>query len=1023
MLHPENKVAAGDLERKIASGESFSCPVHKCSVCALGENKKIWELQFAVCRRCPKSYHRKCLPRRITFEGSEDGETPTRAWEKLLPNRILIYCLDHEIDEEIETPARDHIKFPGLKESRLPIQKRKLPISDTRQGKTIVFRGSGSRENVVSKKGTMPDDLQGKSAAKIFKSFGRSSSDGKLLGKMTEKSLLGSESKKVKLGNISRNSLNQKGESVLMDIDKTIKVKKSSLVGKSAIPTKRFDQSKIYKEDRSGMLLLDADSERRLMDMMKNVASSITLEDVIKKHKVPSTHAYSLKHVVDKTIKMGKLEGSVVAVRAALRKLEEEGCCIEDAEAVCEPEVLNHIFKWKNKLRVYLAPFLYGMRYSSFGRHFTKVEKLVEIVDRLHWYIEKGNTIVDFCCGANDFSVLMKKKLDETAKQCSFRNFDFIPPKNDFNFEKRDWMTVQPKELPKGSQLIMGLNPPFGVKAALANKFVDKALEFNPKLLILIVPPETERLDKKKTPYDLVWEDTEFLSGKSFYLPGSVDAKDKQMDQWNVRPPVLYLWSRRDWTDKHIAIAQEHGHLWPRKQANSEKEKASDTLRVRQLEESEKGKSSDLLRHGQQEDSGMGKGFDKGKSSDLSRHMQQEDSGMVKDFDKGKSSDLSMHRQQEDSGMGKGSDTSRPKPLESEKGLRSKTSANHIHLHETLLIKDSIILAPDEAEDSKSGSVVSEVPKSESTKTSKRDSDRESHDNWDVHPNMSPEAPRKKRQRFEEIPRKGDGETSEESRRDCKRPLNEIKQRPRASPNASDHTSNKSVEMPSHAVVDGIGHQQLGSTMTEPNTNFRAPYDAAQTSLTDDIARKYNLNAEESYSRGTTGWLNNASSIYGIGPRHVDERIANQMGGHVDGLNYKPYSAGVDTYMRDSEIRSHIHLYGHPDTDNLRSNYQAGPDPRYNRVAAIPSSYGRLGTFPEPSHWMNTSATQRYAPRLDELNHFRLGGMGAVHQMNSSSTFDPRAHTSSGFRGASQGFAPGPQYPYSNQNSAGWLNE
>lgn len=47
------------------------------------------------------------------------------------------------------------------------------------------------------------------------------------------------------------------------------------------------------------------------MDLMKNVASSITLEDVVQKHKVPSTHAYSLKNVVDKTIKMGKLEGSV----------------------------------------------------------------------------------------------------------------------------------------------------------------------------------------------------------------------------------------------------------------------------------------------------------------------------------------------------------------------------------------------------------------------------------------------------------------------------------------------------------------------------------------------------------------------------------------------------------------------------------------------------------------------------------------------------------------------------------------
>jgi len=40
---------------------------------------------------------------------------------------------------------------------------------------------------------------------------------------------------------------------------------------------------------------------------------------------------------------------------------------------------------------------------------------------------------------------------------------------------------------------IMGLNPPFGLKAALANKFIDKALEFEPKLMILIVPPETER--------------------------------------------------------------------------------------------------------------------------------------------------------------------------------------------------------------------------------------------------------------------------------------------------------------------------------------------------------------------------------------------------------------------------------------------------------------------------------------------------------------------------------------------------
>lgn len=39
----------------------------------------------------------------------------------------------------------------------------------------------------------------------------------------------------------------------------------------------------------------------------------------------------------------------------------------------------------------------------------------------------------------------------------------------------------------------MGLNPPFGVDGCLAKKFIDKALTFKPKLLILIVPIETER--------------------------------------------------------------------------------------------------------------------------------------------------------------------------------------------------------------------------------------------------------------------------------------------------------------------------------------------------------------------------------------------------------------------------------------------------------------------------------------------------------------------------------------------------
>ena len=45
--------------------------------------------------------------------------------------------------------------------------------------------------------------------------------------------------------------------------------------------------------------------------MFKEATSSVTLEDVVKEHKFSTTHTHSLKNVVEKTITLGKLEGSV----------------------------------------------------------------------------------------------------------------------------------------------------------------------------------------------------------------------------------------------------------------------------------------------------------------------------------------------------------------------------------------------------------------------------------------------------------------------------------------------------------------------------------------------------------------------------------------------------------------------------------------------------------------------------------------------------------------------------------------
>ncbi|XP_019092074.1 PREDICTED: protein ENHANCED DOWNY MILDEW 2-like [Camelina sativa] len=576
-----NKEESEALERQIIAGE-FTCPLHKCSVCENGEVKTDSNLQFAVCRRCPKSYHRKCLPREISFEDIEDEDIFTRAWDGLLHNRVLIYCQEHEIDEELLTPVRDHVKFPFTEEKKAFIKEKKK-ILESHVGR--------DRERPKVKDPALQDTCR-KASVKSCRSSFPSSKDGVSTKKQRLVLSVPDHLRKRKDvdPSIKYKVVPQKSQKMMEDPREAGKnklgVKEAREVGKSKVSLGerlfnyvqepnivkpgRVDpvDSKHHKTDSiaskepgSEIHALDNDSQRRLLAVMKRATEEITMGTILKKFKVQSMHTNSTRNVVDKTITMGKVEGSVQAVRTALKKLEEGGN-IEDAKAVCEPEVLRQISKWKDKLKVYLAPFIHGARYTSFGRHFTNPEKLQQIVDRLHWYAEDGDMIVDFCCGANDFSCLMKTKLEETGKKCLYKNYDLIQSKNTFNFERKDWMTVRKDDLEPGSKLIMGLNPPFGVNASLANKFIAKALEFRPKILILIVPPETERLDKKKSSYVLIWEDKTFLSGNSFYLPGSVNEEDKQLEDWNNVPPPLSLWSRSDFAAKHKKIAEKHCHLF-----------------------------------------------------------------------------------------------------------------------------------------------------------------------------------------------------------------------------------------------------------------------------------------------------------------------------------------------------------------------------------------------------------------------------------------------------------------------------
>ncbi|OMO52936.1 Zinc finger, PHD-type [Corchorus capsularis] len=568
LLHPDNEAEAETIREKIAAGDSFTCPMHKCFACKRSEDAEVHDFQFAVCRRCPKAYHRKCLPKSICFEDNMYKNSLQRAWNGLLPyNRALIYCMEHKIIRELGTPSRDRLVFPGLEVKE---KKDKLEMLSYRE-KNLASKRSEVSEDFATSRNLLKHP-------KLVPKFDGGIQAG-ASSERTEKHSSRQEFSPSKKPNISikyRKVLTQDATPAFArplagERDKLSQKKvnvnekfqfRATKADETGYKIKKTHQSiPVRKKVESTRPLIDAEIEKGVLALMEKAESSFDAEEFMKRQqRFTGANASNFKGLLKNSITGGKVEASVKAVRTALAKLEA-GDTLEDAKAVCGRDVLKQIFKWKDDLAIYLGPFLHGARYTSFGRHFTKVEKLKEVVGRLHWYVQNGDTIVDFCCGSNDFSCLLKEKLEKVGKSCSYKNYDLFQPKNDFNFEQKDWMNVNPNDLPDGSKLVMGLNPPFGHKGQRAYKFIEKALKFKPKLLILIVPKETKRVDKMG-PYDLIWEDDRVLSGKSFYLPGSVDIHDQQLEQWNLRAPPLYLWSHRDWTKRHKAIAQEQGHAY-----------------------------------------------------------------------------------------------------------------------------------------------------------------------------------------------------------------------------------------------------------------------------------------------------------------------------------------------------------------------------------------------------------------------------------------------------------------------------
>ncbi|KAL3753467.1 hypothetical protein ACJRO7_000812 [Eucalyptus globulus] len=296
LLHRRDEVAAEKLKLRIASGESFTCPVHKCCTCNQIENEKEYDLQFAVCRRCPKSYHRKW---KLFFEDSDEDAT-IRAWEGFLPNRKLIYCCrKHMIDEEIGTPLQNQVKFPIIRANKAAIgEKRKRPVSES-----LYTRGKDLKKNSVVLEDSSKRASEKQSLGKENSPFTKKEGE---IDKKVKVSSRQAIAKKIKVTYASKKFHKDIAKSRSLEPYTSFTMREHTYLS-----VKRGAVQPSSRRPNDSLPALDADIERRLLDLKKEATSSISMGDVMRKQKVPSTHAQDLKSTVDGVITIGKVEGAV----------------------------------------------------------------------------------------------------------------------------------------------------------------------------------------------------------------------------------------------------------------------------------------------------------------------------------------------------------------------------------------------------------------------------------------------------------------------------------------------------------------------------------------------------------------------------------------------------------------------------------------------------------------------------------------------------------------------------------------
>lgn len=105
--------------------------------------------------------------------------------------------------------------------------------------------------------------------------------------------------------------------------------------------------------------------------------------------------------------------------------------------------------------------------------YYTKSVVLKKLATECNKFLTPDSTFVDFSCGTNEFVKYL---------HCKSISFDILPSENAV---QKDWLSVR-NGIPADSMI--GINPPFGYRSAMAKRFITHAASFQPKYITVIIP-------------------------------------------------------------------------------------------------------------------------------------------------------------------------------------------------------------------------------------------------------------------------------------------------------------------------------------------------------------------------------------------------------------------------------------------------------------------------------------------------------------------------------------------------------